>query len=60
MDPPLDAPQALARHMIIGRHAEEVEQIRRGNSEIVPDLDVALPSTHSNFSATCSGGYKDE
>ena len=32
------AAQALARDMIANGRAEEVEQIRRGISEIVPDL----------------------
>jgi len=37
------AAQALARDMIAGGRAEEVEQIRRSISEIVPDLTDQAP-----------------
>ena len=38
MGPPLNVPQTLARDMATDGRAEEVEQIQRCSSEIVPDL----------------------
>ena len=60
MNPPLDAPQDLARDMATDGRAEAVEQIGRGSSRFVPDLNVALPWIHSTVSATGSCGNKHE
>ena len=44
------AAQALARDMIANGRGEEVEQIRRSISEVVPDLDASAPNPNHDAS----------